>query len=107
VTPLLSAVSSSWTDYTRFEHLCQKVYFPVEELSVGSMALMHGVLFHIFQDLSQHDDPMFSEYDLEDCAKVCKANFQECLRSYESFLVPTLENIQALYLAVWVLTPVV
>jgi len=100
VTPPLCAVTSSWTDITQIERLCQKVYFPSEEFPWGSMALMHGVLCRVIEEFAQHKDPTLTDYNLHDCVDLCETNFQQCLESHESFFIPTLENIQALFLAV-------
>ncbi|KAF5267249.1 hypothetical protein FOXYS1_1882 [Fusarium oxysporum] len=67
-TPPLCAVTSSWTDYGQLERLCQKIYFPLEEVPMGAMALMHGMLCSVVREFSQHDDPAFAGYNLEDCA---------------------------------------
>ncbi|KAJ4148689.1 hypothetical protein NW765_017556 [Fusarium oxysporum] len=99
VTPPLCGVMSSWTDYGQLERLCQKIYFPVEEVRSGSMALMHGMLFSVIREFSRHNDPVFAGYNLDDCANQCERNFDQCLERYESLIIPTLENIQALSMA--------
>ncbi|KAF5229158.1 hypothetical protein FANTH_14296 [Fusarium anthophilum] len=99
ITTPLCGVTSSWTDHGQLERLCQKIYFPVGEVPSGSMALMHGMLFNVIREFSQHNDPVFAAYNLEDCADQCERNFDQYLERYEGLVIPTLENIQTLSMA--------
>ncbi|KAF5585267.1 C6 transcription factor [Fusarium subglutinans] len=99
ITTPLCGVTSSWTDHGQLERLCQKIYFPVREVPSESMALMHGMLFNVIQEFSQHNNPVFAAYNLNDCADQCKRNFDQYLERYEGLVIPTLENIQTVSMA--------
>ncbi|OMP86921.1 putative transcriptional regulatory protein C11D3.07c [Diplodia seriata] len=61
---------------------------------------MHGILFFTLRDYITENDNALSNWDLHTYAELCEHNFYQCLERYESLVVPTLENIQSLMLAV-------
>ncbi|OJD36814.1 c6 transcription factor [Diplodia corticola] len=99
VHPPFSLVGYCWRDLQQLEKLCQKVYFPSDSVTPGSLTLMHGLLFFTLRDYITENDTALSNWDLPVFAELCEHNFYQCLERYESLVVPTLENIQSLLLA--------
>ncbi|KAL1615714.1 hypothetical protein SLS54_008844 [Diplodia seriata] len=100
VHPPFSLVGYCWRDLQQLEKLCQKIYFPSDSVAPGSLTLMHGILFFTLRDYITENDNALSNWDLHTYAELCEHNFYQCLERYESLVVPTLENIQSLMLAV-------
>ncbi|GME53107.1 C6 transcription factor [Neofusicoccum parvum] len=99
VHPPFSLVGYCWRELQQLEGLCQKIYFPSDSVTPGSLSLMHGILFFTIRDYITENDNALSQWDLPAYADLCERNFYRCLETYESLVIPTLENIQSLLLA--------
>lgn len=86
------------------EKLCQKSYFPSEPLPSGSITLMYAVLYYVVREYLLCDSRelagILGGWDLATFLPVCQQKFESGLESYETFTVPTLENLQVLLLGV-------
>ncbi|KAL4948936.1 hypothetical protein BDW69DRAFT_175501 [Aspergillus filifer] len=89
---------SAWRDRNLLETLCQRIYFPSERVSLGSLTLMHGLLWEQGQYLSTEHDSQFSYPDMSHWIDVCEKNFYLGIESYEVLTSQSLENAQALAL---------
>ncbi|KAH7025320.1 hypothetical protein B0J12DRAFT_686459 [Macrophomina phaseolina] len=96
--PPITLVGFSWHDMSLIERLCQQVYLPFEQPSVGSTALLHGFMFFILRDLIEEGNPFAKKYDCLSYLEAFKRRFSSALTTYEVVAVPALENIQALLL---------
>ncbi|KAH7010958.1 fungal-specific transcription factor domain-containing protein [Macrophomina phaseolina] len=99
VHPPFSLVGYCWPELGQLESLCEKVYFPAASIPPGSLALMHGLLFFTMRDYVTENDSGLSNWDLSTYVDLCERNFHQCLETYESLVIPTLQNIQTLLLA--------
>lgn len=61
---------------------------------------MHGLLYFTMRDYKIEDDGSLSQWDLSTYTELCERNFYQGLETYESLVIPTLENIQSLFIAV-------
>ncbi|OAX81844.1 hypothetical protein ACJ72_03809 [Emergomyces africanus] len=98
--PPFFLVNNSWRDYLQVERLCQKIYFPSEPITAGSITLMHGLLYFIIRDYIHIRDTSLSHSDCTLYADMCEKRFLLGLKSYDMFVSPTLEKVQALLIGV-------
>jgi hypothetical protein len=82
------------------EDLFRKVYFPTEPISVGHVTAVHGILLSLFKEFTRFKDPVAEKYDLSQYMAICQRNLAVCFESYEILVVPSLENVLSLILAV-------
>ncbi|KAL5335380.1 hypothetical protein BJX70DRAFT_390670 [Aspergillus crustosus] len=87
-------------DLQMVEDLFRRVYFPTEPISIGHVTAVHGILLSLFKEFTGLKDPIAEKYDLSQYMKVCQQNLTVCFESYEILVVPSLENIVSLILAV-------
>lgn len=87
-------------DSALIEHFCQKVYFPVEPISVGTLASMYGVLYMLLKEFELLQNPLAKRYDLSYHVAHCGKKFDSLLETYEIVVVPSFENVFAL--TMWV-----
>lgn len=81
------------------ERCCQKIYFPTEPVQPGTITLMHGVLFFLLKDFAGRKEDIMKEIDLS-YIDLCERNFCRGLEVFETFTIPTLENILCLFMGV-------
>ena len=83
------------------EESCRNAYFPIDPLTPGQLAVMHGLLFYLLWEWKTSDDmpPFPSNIDFESASKLCDANFDMGLRTYEVMAHASYDNAMALYLA--------
>ncbi|QSS49462.1 C6 transcription factor [Histoplasma capsulatum var. duboisii H88] len=98
--PPFFLVHNSWRDYLQIEKLCQKIYFPSEPITAGSITLLHGLLYFIIRDYIHIGDTSLPQPDCAIYADMCEKNFVQGLKSYDIFVSPTLEKVQALLIGV-------
>ena len=87
-------------DHAYFAEVCQKVFFATEPYTLGHYALAMGGLHVLF---SEYKDAAESSQQAEafgKCADLCGMNFVIAISKYPLLVPPTLENIQALFIAV-------
>ncbi|KAH0395302.1 putative C6 transcription factor, partial [Aureobasidium melanogenum] len=94
--PSVSLVAFSYKGVAQLEALCQKVYFPLEPPSAGSMTFFYGFLYFVVRDYWSQQDPALREYDAQAIIDLCETRFCAGLESFETLTVPVLPNIQAL-----------
>ncbi|KAL4878830.1 hypothetical protein BJY04DRAFT_194691 [Aspergillus karnatakaensis] len=87
-------------DVSMVEDLFRKVYFPTEPISIGHVTAVHGILLSLFKEFIGLKDPIAEKYDLSQYMSICQQNLALCFESYEILVVPSLENILSLILAV-------
>lgn len=88
-------------DHHLFEKLCQKVYFPTEAVSLGTVTTMHGLLLYLLREL-MHDSTssLPKEPEFEENYKLCESNFVQGLETFEVATTPSSDNVKALLLGV-------
>lgn len=83
-----------------FSDLCRTVYFPTEDFSDATFAVVNAMLYNLF--VEQHS--LAKEVALRDeynsYVAICKANLETTLANFPLFLSPRVENVQALLLGV-------
>ncbi|KAE8422280.1 hypothetical protein BDV36DRAFT_230970 [Aspergillus pseudocaelatus] len=89
-------LSCAWRDPNLLETLCQKVYFPSEQVSLGSLTLLYGLLWEQGQHLFPKNDVEFSSSEIRSWLGLCERNFCLGVESYEVLTSQSLENAQAL-----------
>lgn len=86
-----------------FADLCRTVYFPAEDFSDATFAVVNAMLYNLF--VEQHslakDEALREEYN--SYVTICKTNLETTLANFPLFLSPKIENVQALLLGVSVL----
>jgi hypothetical protein len=85
-----------------FTTLCQKLYFPTEAYSIGAFLTVNCGLHYLFRycEPALYHSVGLSEADVASDVKLCKANIEEASKNLRLCLSPSLENIEALLLAV-------
>ncbi|KAH0846866.1 hypothetical protein FOPE_11223 [Fonsecaea pedrosoi] len=99
-THKLPHLQATLCDSSLVERLCQKVYFPVEPVSLGHVTSMHGLLFYVLQDCIVMRDPLGEIYDLPGSSTQCARNFSAGIETYELLAIPSFESILALTIAI-------
>ncbi|CAG7998278.1 unnamed protein product [Penicillium olsonii] len=94
-TPLFLS-SYPINDLALLEKLCQRVYFPIRDVSAGDVAAMHGVFYWLIRELLSRNDDLCKKFDLATHFKNCKSSFEADLRSHSLFTAPSFENVIAL-----------
>ncbi|CEL00863.1 hypothetical protein ASPCAL00456 [Aspergillus calidoustus] len=89
-------LSCAWRDPSLLETLCQQVYFPSEQVSLGRLTLFYGLLWEQGQYLFPENDPEISTSELRTWLGLCERNFCLGVESYEVLTSQSLENAQAL-----------
>ncbi|KAL9488042.1 hypothetical protein ACSS6W_000319 [Trichoderma asperelloides] len=81
-----------------FSDLCSTVYFPTEDFSDATFAVVNAMLYNLF--VEQHslakEEVVREEYSKY--VAICKANLETTLANFPLFLSPKIENVQALLL---------
>ncbi|KAL5360472.1 fungal-specific transcription factor domain-containing protein [Aspergillus floccosus] len=98
--PPFFLVSQTWRNPQQLETLCQSVYFPLEPVTAGALALLHGLLYYIIRDYLHEQPADFAHYDLSSSAAFCERQFSSALQNHDMIVNPTLEKIQALLIGV-------
>lgn len=82
------------------ETLCQSIYFPLQPVPIGSLALLHGLLYFIIRDYMHEHSADLAPYDLASSAAFCERQFSAALHSHDMMVNPSLEKIQAFLIGV-------
>lgn len=99
-SPPFYLVCHSLHEHAQVEALCQKIYFPSEPIPAGSTTLLYGLLYYVIRDYMHEEDSELSGFDCASHAESCLRKFNEDLRSFEMGINPTLEKVQAMFIAV-------
>ena len=85
-----------------FTDLCKKVYFPTEEYSISVWIMVHCGLFYLFWhcDKALYAELGMTSKDMEACRQQCASNAESAVQRLRICMEPTLENAEALILAV-------
>lgn len=100
VQPPFFLVSQTWRNPQQLETLCQSVYFPLEPVTAGALALLHGLLYHIIRDYLHEQPADLAHYDLSSSAAFCERQFSSALQNHDMMVNPTIEKVQALLIGV-------
>jgi hypothetical protein len=82
------------------ETLCQRVYFPMEPVSVGQVTGMHGIIYYILREYVSLSDPICNQYDIKAHMATCERRLRAGLGSVDILSVPSFDNILSLILGV-------
>ncbi len=88
------------TDLEILKSLCQKIYFPVDPVSVGDLTLFNGILSLALWEVQALDNHDIDPQEIAQYRAVCDANFSHGVESPEIAAVPTYEHTLTLALAV-------
>ncbi|SCN83245.1 uncharacterized protein FFB20_07710 [Fusarium fujikuroi] len=88
------------TDVRLIEHLCQKVYFPTEPVTLGHVTSVNGIMRLLLREFIITKDSLGEEYNLEELKAQAERNFDRGLQTFELMTVPSFENILAITAAV-------
>lgn len=82
--------------YEKFEEICRKVYFAVDDYTEADLIVANSFLSHMFTEYAAiYGDSSFKEY-----AQLCGSKLDGLLSRLPIFLPATLEVIAALALGV-------
>ncbi|KAH0593792.1 hypothetical protein MHUMG1_08543 [Metarhizium humberi] len=99
-TPRLLFVMHPINGWDYVESLAQRVYFPVEPISTGELAVFYGILYNGIREILEQDQtshiptPQFKHYQ-----DVCYKAFRAGVQAHELYAVPNYANILALTIA--------
>lgn len=82
------------------EHLCQKVYFPTEPVTLGHITSVNGIMRLLLREFIITKDSLAEEHNLEELKAQAERNFDRGLQTFELMTVPSFENILAITAAV-------
>jgi hypothetical protein len=88
------------TDVRLIEHLCQRVYFPTEPVTLGHITSVNGIMRLILREFIITKDSLAEEHNLEELKAQAERNFDRGLQTFELMTVPSFENILAITAAV-------
>ncbi|CEJ89795.1 hypothetical protein VHEMI05620 [[Torrubiella] hemipterigena] len=83
------------TEFADFERLSQRIYFPLEPLTIGEVTSFHGMLSFLMWELGQHPTTEPIE-DLEMYQRACNSNFELGIETNEIAAIPSFYNATAL-----------
>lgn len=92
-------------DKKQFIDLCEEVLVQNGDCTQARLLIFYGALFYLFYEYStmQTQHPMVNSFD--QYATLCRQNLEVVLSSLNLLMPATLENIQALLLAVSISLP--
>lgn len=83
-----------------FSNMCRAVYFPTEDVSEATFAIVNALLYNLFME--QHsvttDSALREEYHAH--FQLCRANLETTLACMPLLLSARIDNVQALLLGV-------
>lgn len=88
------------TDLPLVEHLCQRVYFPTEPVSIGHVTSVNGILHLLLREYEILKKPLGEGWDAKQLSAQASRNFDIGIESFEMMTVPSFENVLALTLGV-------
>ncbi|KAF4332455.1 transcriptional regulatory [Fusarium beomiforme] len=88
------------TDVRLIEHICQKVYFPTEPVTLGHITCVNGLMRLILREFIITKDDIAQEHNLEELKAQAERNFNRGLQTFELMTVPSFENVIAITAAV-------
>ncbi|KAM0188842.1 hypothetical protein ACHAPI_010353 [Fusarium lateritium] len=88
------------TDVRLIEHLCQKVYFPTEPVTLGHITSVNGIMRLLLREFIVTEDPLGQEHDLKELKVRAERNFDLGLETFEILTVPSFENVIVITTAV-------
>lgn len=87
-------------DLELVKSLCQRLYFPIDALSVSEMTLFNGMLFFALWELQVRNDHDLDPQTIASYKAISEANFRTGLEVAEIAAVATYENTLTLSFAV-------
>ncbi|KAF4438416.1 hypothetical protein F53441_12804 [Fusarium austroafricanum] len=88
------------TDVRLIEHICQKVYFPTEPVTLGLITSVNGIMRLLLREFIVTKDSLGDEHNLEELKAQAERNFNLGIQTFELVTVPSFENVLALTAAV-------
>lgn len=87
-------------DVTFVEHLCQRVYFPTEPVSIGHVTSVNGILHLLLREYHMTQQPLDKAWDTRRFLEQAGRNFELGVESFKLLTIPSFENVLALTIAV-------
>ncbi|KAJ4865363.1 hypothetical protein N5P37_003063 [Trichoderma harzianum] len=81
-----------------FAELCKTVYFPTEDFSDATFAVVNAMLYNLFVEQHSLDKEGALREEYNSYVAICKSNLETTLANFPLFLSPKIENVQALLL---------
>ncbi|CEJ87818.1 hypothetical protein VHEMI04523 [[Torrubiella] hemipterigena] len=100
-SPCLLVLLHPLLDLELVKSLCQRLYFPVDALSVSEMTLFNGMLFFALWELQVRDDHDLDAQTIASYKTISEANFRTGLEVAEIAAVATYENTLTLSFAAY------
>ncbi len=88
------------SDLEILKSLCQRIYFPVDPVSVGDLTLLNGMLFFALWEIQLRSDHDLDPQEVAQYRVICDANFRNGVESAEIAAVATYEHTLTLSIAV-------
>lgn len=80
--------------------MCRRVYFPTDDISIGHVTAMHGILYFLITEHVLLSTELSVTYNLKSLLSRCEQNLNSGLETYDVFAIPSFENIFALIMGV-------
>lgn len=83
-----------------FASLCRNVYFPTEDFSQATFAIVNSGLYNLFMEEYSLNEDSAKRAEYQNYALMAQANLETYLANLPLFLSAKVENVQALCLGV-------
>ncbi|KAM5356856.1 hypothetical protein ACJ41O_003502 [Fusarium nematophilum] len=101
--PGLFTLVCSYVGIQDFTTLCQKVYFPTEDMSDTIYTIVMTLLYYLFLEQQTITSFKATKEELASYIHLCQTNLETALANMSLFMSPKVETVQALLLVAWFL----
>lgn len=98
--PTLFTFSCCLVGISDFSSLCRNVYFPTEDFSQATFAIVNSGLYNLFMEQYSLEEDSAKRAEYQEYALMAQANLETCLANLPLFLSAKIENVQTLLLGV-------
>lgn len=88
------------TGVEHFSSLCRMVYFPADDFSQATFAIVNSGLYNLFMEQSTLCTEQDKQVEYQSYAQMAQANLETYLANLPLFMSARIENVQALLLGV-------
>ena len=99
-SPTLFTFSCSLVGISDFASLCRNVYFPTEDFSQATFAIVNSGLYNLFMEEYSLTEDSAKRAEYQSYALMAQTNLETYLANLPLFLSAKVENVQALLLGV-------
>jgi hypothetical protein len=105
--PSLFSFACTLSGIVDLTSLCRLVYFPTEDFSQATFAIVNTGLYNLFMEEAVLCDDEIKHDEYRSYASLAQVNLETCLANLPLFLSAKVETIQALLLGVSIRIPAV